>query len=332
MLNLPVYLYTPAIRVFIDLDNNTKLGVDHMYHGYATLAKGIKNTLRFNFVNGEQRAINVNDSTFKFRLFDYATNKQVLEKNLVVTDNTVIKTISTAQTVVGKTITLNNVTNISVGQTVYGLGVPKNTTVDAVVGTTITLSNSTTKIAPIGTSISIVTYALKGSAELRLVSNDTANLNAGRYTYAITRLDSDNELSPVFVNGASDMIGNIELTDGILPRFIDSETLTFNRVVGYYGAPDSWSTGHHAANKDGRGNNSLHTAQLYFTNFTGNVKVFASLDNTAVTPTWSEVESFDYTNQTNPTYINLSGYDNVNYFKFEYIPSSGSIDKVLYRS
>jgi hypothetical protein len=83
MLKLPVYLYTPAIRVFIDLDNYTNLGVDDMYHGYATIAKGIKNTVRFNFVNGEQRSINVQDKTFKFLMTQLLNLFQLLKQQLV---------------------------------------------------------------------------------------------------------------------------------------------------------------------------------------------------------------------------------------------------------
>jgi len=87
MLNLPVYLYTPAIRVFLDLENSTKHGVDIMYHGYAKLAKGVKNTLQFNFLNGDQRPIDVSTKTFVFKMFDYATNKEVVSKNLTVLDD-----------------------------------------------------------------------------------------------------------------------------------------------------------------------------------------------------------------------------------------------------
>jgi len=73
MLNLPVYLYTPAIRVFIDLENNSVMGVDDMFHGYANIAKGIKNTIRFNFLNGEQRTVNISDKSFRFNLYDQST-------------------------------------------------------------------------------------------------------------------------------------------------------------------------------------------------------------------------------------------------------------------
>ena len=87
MLNLPVYLYTPVIRVFLDLENSTKHGVDIMYHGYAKLAKGVTNTLQFNFLNGDQRPIDVSTKTFVFKMFDYSTNKEVVSKELNIIDD-----------------------------------------------------------------------------------------------------------------------------------------------------------------------------------------------------------------------------------------------------
>jgi len=261
MLNLPVYLYTPAIRVFIDLDNSTKQGVDKMYHGYATIAKGLKNTLRFNFVNGDQRPVNVNNMEFEFKIFNPVTNNQVLPNtvNLTILDN----------------------------------------------GTTL---------------------GLRGQAQVTLTPADTVYLTPGHYTYSIVKKNGV-DLSPVFLDGASSMTGNIEITDGIVPKFIASEELTFALNQN-----NLRRAGPIASNRDGRGSNALHTAQLYFTNFTGNLKVFASLDNSMTNPNWAQVSSIDYTNQTGTTFINLEDMSNVNYFKFEYVPTAGSIDKVLYRS
>lgn len=333
MLKLPVYLYTPAIRVFIDLDNYTNLGVDDMYHGYATIAKGIKNTVRFNFVNGEQRSINVQDKTFKFKLFDQVTNTQVLEKSLVILDDTTTKSISTAQTAVGTTLTFANTTGIVVGQSVSGTGIQKNTTVVSTTGTSIVISSPTTSIATIGTVITFVTRNLKGATELRLVTADTYNINAGRYTYSVVRVESDNELSPVYIDGASSMTGNVLVTEGVLPSYKPSDELPFLRVPGF-GVPDKWTTGKVSANRDGTGNNALHTAQFYYTNFTGNVKTYGSLLNSIEgdNGNWVELSSTDYVNQSATNSVNMTGVGNFNYFKFEYIPVSGSVDKVLYRS
>ena len=328
MLNLPVYLYTPAIRVFIDLENNSVMGVDDMFHGYANIAKGIKNTIRFNFLNGEQRTVNISDKSFRFNLYDQSTNKRVLSKGITVLDDTVSKTIATAQTAVGTTITLNNATNVSVGQSVYGVGIQKNTTVQSINGAQVTLSLTTTSLAPIGSVIKFVTYNLRGSAELRLVGRDTVNLNSGKYNYSIYLEDLDtNELSPVFVDGASTMTGVAELIDSVNPKFIDSETLNFNQQPD-----DKFTTGKVAANRDGKGNADLHTAAIYFSNFSGNFKIYGSLNNSidGDNGNWALLSSTDHVNKNVIEYANL--YGAFNFFKFEYTKTAGTIDKVLYRS
>ena len=264
MLNLPVYLYTPVIRVFLDLENATNRGVDHMYHGYATIAKGLSNTIQFHFLNGDQRPIAVDSKSFVFKMFDVTNNKEVLSQDLTIIDD----------------------------------------------GTT---------------------FALKGKTKLELSGNQTRDLNTGKYTYSVLQVDGA-VYSPVFIDGASKVAGVVDLVDSVVPKFIPSDDLRFLKVTGYYGNPNTWSTGPNATNRDGKGSNDLHTAQLYFTNFTGNLKVFATLDNTATTTTWVEVDSLDYANQTDTLSINLENITNFNYVKFEYIPVTGTIDKVLYRS
>jgi hypothetical protein len=264
MLNLPVYLYKPVIRVFIDLENSTKKGVEMMHHGYATISKGLKNKVKFKFLNGDQRAIDVSEKTFVFKMFDPATNNQVLEKSLTVIDD-------------GETLNL------------------------------------------------------RGQSELSLSSEDTLNLSIGNYTYSILLVEGS-EYSPTFIDGASSVAGNIYLTDGVSPKFLPSQEVTFLKETGYLGATDKWTAGPVAANKDGKGNNFLHSFQLYFTNFTGNLKILATIDNTATTVNWSEVQDISYTNQNGTLGLNLQNLQNINYFKFEFYPTTGKIDKILFRS
>jgi hypothetical protein len=265
-LNLPVYLYTPAIRVFLDLENSTKRGVDMMYHGYVRIAKGITNTIRFNFVNGDQRTIPIRDNEFVFMLFDSYTNKELLSKSL-----TILEIVS-------------------------GLG--ENETV-----------------------------IQKGQAELVIEHIDTCELIPGNYTYSIVRKDPEGKMHPVFVDGASRMHGEVLLDDGILPKFIPSEELKFGP-----GQDNLYSAGPIAANRDGRGNISVTTFLLYFINFTGNFKIYVTLDNSSSNPNWVEIVNVDYVDQNGPvpTPITLN-QPNVTYYRFEYTPTSGSIDKIVFR-
>lgn len=332
MLNLPVYLYTPTIRVFLDLENSTNRGVDKMYHGYASLAKGIKNTLRFGFLNGDQRPISITGKTFRFCMFDQSTNIQVLSKHLDILDDTLQILVSAGQLEVGKILTFTDTDGVEVGMSVTGPNIPRNTTVTAVTSTTVTLSVSTTATVAQNTAIKFFTINLRGLAQLIIPAVDTVQLNSGRYVYSILNEEPGEVLSPAYIDGASSLNGLIDLVDGITPRPVPSQTLVFNKVTGYLGHPDVYSTGTKAVNNDGRGSVNLHTVAFYLNNFTGTVKIYASQENTidGNISSWVEYDSVSYTAQTSIETFNIEGA--FTFFKFEYEKTSGTVDKALYRS
>jgi hypothetical protein len=262
MLNLPVYLYTPVIRVFLDLENSTNRGVDIMYHGYAKLAKGVKNTIQFNFLNGDQRPISVSTKTFVFKMFDYSTNKEVVSQNLQVLDD--------------------------------------------------------------GTTLS-----LRGKTQLTLTSAQLpTSFKTGMYTYSLLQVNNT-ELLPVYIDGASDMHGKIEIVDGVIAKFIPSDELTFLTNQN-----DVYTAGPISTNRDGKGNNGLHTIQLYMTGFTGTLEIGGSLANEppATFDQFTVLQTESFVNETDTVGLTIPDLDNIKYLMFRYTKSSGAIDKVLYRS
>jgi len=333
MLNLPVYLYTPIIRVFLDLENSTKKGVDMMYHGYATLAKGLKNTLRFSFLNGDQRSININGKSLRFSMFDQSTNIQVLTKHLDILDDTFQLLVSAGQLVTSKELTFTDTTGVEVGMSVTGLNIQRNTTVTAVTSTKVTLSLSTTAIVEQDTPINFYTLTLKGMAQLTIPSVDTVDLNSGRYVYSIVSEELDDQsnvvdISPAYIDGASNLNGLVDLVDGVTPKFIPSIELSFNRLNDLV----TWTTGKKAVNNDGRGSVNLHTVAFYLNNFTGTVNIYASQQNSidGDAGSWVLYDSANYSGQTSIESFNIEG--SFTFFKFEYVKTSGTIDKALYRS
>jgi hypothetical protein len=83
---------------------------------------------------------------------------------------------------------------------------------------------------------------------------------------------------------------------------------------------------------------SHHTAQFYFTDFSGHIDVQGTLDllppngstsgNTSVS--WGTVETLTYTNQINTDYTNWNGIFTA--LRFIVHPTSGTVDKILYRT
>jgi|LauGreDrversion4_2_1035121.scaffolds.fasta_scaffold49777_2 hypothetical protein len=88
MQNLPIYLYPNTLNIILDLDSTTK-GVNRvMYQHDLKIQKGIKNKVRIQFKNSDQKRINIsNTATYVFSMFDPATQQLVLEKKLDVLDD-----------------------------------------------------------------------------------------------------------------------------------------------------------------------------------------------------------------------------------------------------
>lgn len=84
MLNLPIYLYAKTIDAILDLDTTVK-GVNRvMYQHDLKIQKGLKNQVRIQFKNSDQKRVSVSTQTFVFSMYDAINNTLVLEKPLEV--------------------------------------------------------------------------------------------------------------------------------------------------------------------------------------------------------------------------------------------------------
>lgn len=87
MQNLPVYLCPNKLDVTLDLDATIR-GVNQvMYQRDLKIQKGIKNQVRVQFKNSDQKRVQIyNTQTFVFSLFDAINRRLLLEKELEVLD------------------------------------------------------------------------------------------------------------------------------------------------------------------------------------------------------------------------------------------------------
>jgi hypothetical protein len=88
MQNLPVYLYTNKLDITLDLDETIR-GINQvMYQRDLKIQKGIKNQVRIQFKNSDQKRVRIyNTQTFVFSLFDVVNQRLLIEKNLEVIDD-----------------------------------------------------------------------------------------------------------------------------------------------------------------------------------------------------------------------------------------------------
>lgn len=84
MQNLPIYLYANTFDVTLDLDTTVR-GVNAvMYQPELKIQRGLKNTVRIQFKNSDQKRISVSTQTFIFSMYDALNQRLVLEKPLEV--------------------------------------------------------------------------------------------------------------------------------------------------------------------------------------------------------------------------------------------------------
>ena len=87
MQNLPIYLYTNTLDITLDLDAEIR-GVNRvMYQRDLKIQKGIKNQIRIQFKNSDQKKISVSSTqTFVFSLFDAINQRMLINKELSILD------------------------------------------------------------------------------------------------------------------------------------------------------------------------------------------------------------------------------------------------------
>jgi hypothetical protein len=83
----PIYLYNNQYDIILDLDPYAKGANNIMYQRTLKIQKGIKNQIRFQFKNSDQKKINIyNTQTFVFSMYDAVNKQLLLEKSLDVLD------------------------------------------------------------------------------------------------------------------------------------------------------------------------------------------------------------------------------------------------------
>lgn len=120
MQNLPVYLYQNLLDVILDLDP-TVIGVNNvMYQRDLKIQKGLKNSVRIQFKNSDQKRIRVySTETYVFSMFDAIDQRMIVEKELSILDEGTTATKGLAL------LTLNESDTIDLTRTDYTYSIKK---------------------------------------------------------------------------------------------------------------------------------------------------------------------------------------------------------------
>lgn len=320
MQKLPVYLYPNLFVIQLDLDYTVKGINNTMYQRELKIQKGLKNKVQIQFKNSDQKNIRIKATT----------------------------TLAESASTDSSYIVVSDIKGIQVGMLVDDSNFQAGTYVSDISGNTITLSNLDPQYDPFddsfnspilttvssGTSLSFnhnfvfsmfdseqqrmitqktldiiddgVTTATKGLALLELTEDDTRGLDTSYYKFGITLTDYDGRNIPTYSNTYYDIHGSIKLTHDLWPVLKDSQAITsFQRFANEDTNLYEFNTGNLRSYPD---LSQTTTAAYYLNNFTGTVKVQATLDNTPSTfANYVTVSEKTYSNFTGVDYANAEG-------------------------
>jgi len=165
-----------------------------------------------------------------------------------------------------------------------------------------------------------ITSALKGRVQFDITESDLQKVSGSFLNYSILD-NTSGERGVIYVDDQFGAMGNIEVVDGPYTEFRESQSITLPDInpVAVQAYPHL------------NENAALHTCQVYFTNFTGTLKIEGSM--AAISELdgdeWFDITTKTYTDQADNVYINFTGvYSHV---RFSRTITSGTIDKILYR-
>ena len=183
--------------------------------------------------------------------------------------------------------------------------------------------------------------AVGGKVYVTITKQELQDLESGFYNYSVTQEVRETinateyrvtSKTPMFQDSQYGAIATLEVSGDVQGEA--EESLEINKFE-YINPASTGNTDpryYTTSIIDAVGNtqtpSSLHTFQIYSTNYTGTVKIQGSLSEGGTPHVWTDIETLTLTNASQ-TYQNIVG--KYNFFRVRHFPTTGTVDKVLYR-
>ena len=201
------------------------------------------------------------------------------------------------------------------------------------------LIDSESKKAVITKTLTILddgsTVSTTGDASCIITEGDLLPLDAKFYNFSVREVKSDNSREVTYADTGYAAAGTVEILDGAYPEFVSSTNVsTFTS-----GGPLAFVSGNIDARPGINNNKALHTIAVYTQNFSGTLRVQATMsaspsdsDFFDVTMDGEASASNSFTDSTTVTNFNFTGvYHSVRFAWGNDTDNTGLIDKILYR-
>jgi hypothetical protein len=172
------------------------------------------------------------------------------------------------------------------------------------------------------------TLSTKGQATCTITEGDLLSLDAKFYNYAVREVKTDGSREVTYSDTGYSASGTIELLDGAYPQFVPSTSVSAFTLSG-----ETFTSSDIPARPGINNNKALHTIAIYPNNFSGTVRVEATMVGTSPTDDdYFAVTSTDLTSESAVSSLNFTGvYQNVRFIAVRTADTTGRIDKILYR-
>ena len=322
MQKLPVYLYANLLTVQLDLDNDVIKRNETMYQRELTIQRGMKNRVQVQFKNSDQKRVYiaaassttsyVNSGSTVIPLANVSNIKLGMSvSSPSVQAGTFVSAISANSVTISN---LNPVYNADLNEFLSPIVEPiaSGDSVNFSHNFVFSMFDAEQQRMVVQKELEIIdngsNTSTRGIALLTLTDSDIRNLNSGFYTFGITLADSDGGRLPVYSDTYYNINGTIRLTHDLLPTLKEGYIITaFQRYANEDEDASRYEfyTGNLRAFPD---QTQTTTAAMYFTNFSGTVKLQGTLDDSPSTfASYVDLETKTYTNFTGVDYANAIG-------------------------
>jgi hypothetical protein len=174
----------------------------------------------------------------------------------------------------------------------------------------------------------------QGRAYVTLTKEELLDLNTGFYEFTIVQeqrsaIDDNNyrvvSRTPMYQDSQYGTFGVLEIVGDVLGDVEPSLTVNKFSYTNPFATGDENKNFYISSIINGLPQlstpQSLHTFQMYFTNYSGEVIIQGSLDEDAAPDTWFDIETLNLT-RADLEYRNITG--KYNWFRVKHIPNSGN--------
>jgi hypothetical protein len=180
-----------------------------------------------------------------------------------------------------------------------------------------------------------------GALTVTFSKAELLGIESGLYNYSVKRetrsvINANEYLVtssfPLYVDSQYGATGTLEILENVsgnaVPSVVTKEWVKKLVYDNPSGTTDYYISGIVDAQPQFGTPQTLHSFQIYMTNYTGTFKIQGSLSEGGNPGKWVDLYSTTYTSKA-LDFQNITG--KWNFFRFQYDPTTGTVDKVLYR-